>query len=79
MRNLSDNAKKNKQAYDQQFIKNNYDRAELTLPKGSKAIYQAHAAAHGESLNAFINRAIRQTIAADNAAQDATQEDGGNG
>ena len=32
------------------------------VPKGNKARIQAHAAAKGESTNAFIYRAINETI-----------------
>lgn len=65
MRNLSDQAKKNKQNYDNEYKKGNYDRAELILPKGEKERIKAHASKHGESLNAFINRAIKETIERD--------------
>lgn len=46
----------------------NYDRVELRLEKGQKAVAKAHADAMGESLNAFINRAITETMERDNAA-----------
>lgn len=36
----------------------NYDRVELRLEKGQKDVVKAHAEARGESLNAFINRAV---------------------
>ncbi|MDR0221060.1 MAG: hypothetical protein LBI54_06635 [Lachnospiraceae bacterium] len=35
-----------------------YDRLEITVAKGRKAELQAHAQGRGESLNAFVNRAI---------------------
>ena len=38
--------------------KNNYDRIQLTVPKGEKDIIKAHADKKGESLNGFISRAI---------------------
>lgn len=44
----------------------NYDRVELRLGKGQKALTKAHAEAQGESLNAFINRAITETMERDN-------------
>ena len=43
----------------------NYDRVELRLPKGKKETVQTHAEAQGESLNAFINRAISETMERD--------------
>ena len=46
----------------------NYDRVELRLDKGRKDTVKAHAETQGESLNAFINRAINETIERDNEA-----------
>lgn len=40
------------------YVKANYDRMELTVPKGRKDTIKAHAAVQGESVNGFINRAI---------------------
>ncbi len=48
----------------------NYDRVELRLPKGKKEILKAHAEEQGESLNAFINRAIDITTELDNQRDD---------
>jgi predicted HicB family RNase H-like nuclease len=42
-----------------------YDRIELKVPKGKKADLQAHAAAHDESLNGFVNRAIDEAVERD--------------
>ena len=47
------------------YKKNNYDRIEITVPKGKKDVFQAHAAAQGESTNAFIGRAIQEAIERD--------------
>ena len=48
------------------YIKNNYDRVELTVkPKGKKEKIKLHASRHGESLNSFINRAIDETMQRD--------------
>ena len=49
------------------YIKKNYDRQEITFPKGKKDVIKAHAAARGESVNAFLNRAIDETMERDNA------------
>lgn len=35
------------------------------VPKGKKAIIQEHAATQGESVNAFINRAVDEALARD--------------
>lgn len=47
------------------YIAKAYDRVNLTLPKGQKEVVQAHASAHGESVNGFIGRAISETMARD--------------
>lgn len=49
------------------YIKSNYDRIDLTLPKGEKERIKEHSAAFGESVNSFIHRAINETISRDNA------------
>ncbi len=48
------------------YIKANYDRQEITMPKGKKDKIKAHAESRGESVNAFINRAIDETMERDN-------------
>lgn len=40
----------------------NLDRVSIAMPKGRKDIIKAHAESKGESLNAFINRAIDETM-----------------
>lgn len=47
------------------YISKVYDRINLTVAKGQKDIIQAHASAHGESVNSFIARAIRETMERD--------------
>jgi len=47
------------------YISNNYDRINLTVPKGRKKDIEAHAAQMGESTNAFVKRAIDETMEAD--------------
>lgn len=54
--------------YKNQWQKENTDRVNLTMPKGRKAIIQAHAEAHSESVNSFINRAISETMERDKTA-----------
>jgi len=40
----------------------NLDRISLALPKGRKEIIKTHADSMGESVNAFISRAIENQI-----------------
>ena len=51
------------------YIAKAYDRVNLTMPKGKKEAVQAHATQRGESVNAFINRAIDEAM-----ERDGTQE-----
>ena len=54
--------------YRNKWISEKLDRVHLTRPKGQKETITAHAEAQGESLNAFINRAITETMERDGAA-----------
>ena len=47
------------------YVKNNYDRMEMKVPKGQKAVVIAHAESRGESLNQFLNRAVQETMERD--------------
>lgn len=57
-----------KSEYRNTWIAEKLDRINLTVPKGRKAIIQAHAEAHSESVNGFINRAISETMERDKRA-----------
>ncbi|MCI6255015.1 MAG: hypothetical protein MR648_00185 [Clostridiales bacterium] len=57
-----------KSEYRNNWIAEKLDRINLTVPKGRKAVIQAHAAAKGESVNGFIGRAIEETMERDKAA-----------
>ena len=50
------------------YMKSNYDRVNLVMSKGKKDIIQAHAAQQGESVNAYINRAIDEAMQRDDSA-----------
>ncbi len=39
-----------------------YDRIALTVLKGKKELIRLHAEKNGESINGFINRAIKETM-----------------
>lgn len=58
-------ASKAQQRAQNKWIANTYDRINLTVPKGNKDVIKAHAEARGESVNAFINRAIDETMERD--------------
>ena len=47
------------------YMKANYDDIKVRAPKGKRALIQTHASQRGESTNAFINRAIDETMARD--------------
>lgn len=49
------------------YMKANYDRINLMVPKGEREEIRAHAESRGESLNGFIGRAIQETMERDNA------------
>ena len=68
---MADEKKKfDKVAYDNAFIAENYDRVNLTVPKGKKDAIRIHAEQNGEKVNQFINRAIDETIERDNAQKE---------
>lgn len=52
------------------YMTANYDRVNLTLPKGQKDIIKAHADSMGESVNAFIGRAITNQMERDTQAKE---------
>lgn len=41
----------------------------IAVPKGQKEVIQAHAEAHSESVNSFINRAIDEKLQRDNTTE----------
>ena len=51
------------------YVKNNYDRINVTFPKGQKEVLKQHAAKQNESVNAFIIRSVNETMARDNKNQ----------
>lgn len=54
------------------YMKANYDRINLTVPKGQKEVIKEHADSFdGGSVNAFINRAINEAMERDNQKGDA--------
>ena len=51
------------------YVKENYDRINVTMPKGKKEEIQDHAIRHGLSVTAYINAAIDEKMAKDNEAE----------
>ena len=49
------------------YVKNNYDRINVTFPKGQKEIIMLAATAAGESVNSYIKKAVDQRMERDNA------------
>ena len=47
------------------YDKEKIDRVAMRVPKGKKDIIQAHAEKQGESVKAFLNRAVDETMARD--------------
>lgn len=53
----------NKQKYDNQYAKENYDRCIFNVPKGQKAVIETHWRAKGyKSLNAYVNDLIAKDM-----------------
>ena len=50
------------------YVKNNYDEIKVRMPMGKKEVIQAHAAQQGESVNAYINRAIDKAMSEDDSS-----------
>ena len=55
------------------YMKENYDEIKVRVMKGRKEDIQTHAAAQGESVNGFINRAINETMDRDKNAPGAAE------
>ena len=47
------------------WLRDKVEDIRFRVPKGKKAIIQEHAAKHGESVNAFISRAVDETLSRD--------------
>ena len=59
------------------YVKAKYDRFGLTMPKGNLDTIKSHAEARGESTNAFIGRAITETMERDTGGQQEATGPGG--
>lgn len=61
----------NQIAYQDEFNKRNYDRIEIKVPKGRKAVIKAAATAAGQSVNEFIAKAIDERMERDGDSEAA--------
>lgn len=52
----------NQIAYQNEYNKKNYDRIEIKVPKGKKAVIKEAAKEAGQSVNEFINQAIDERM-----------------
>lgn len=57
------------------YIDRKYDRINLTVPKGKKEKIQSAAKASGESVNAYINRAIDLLMGGGYGIQSGNEEE----
>ena len=48
------------------YEKEKVERVVFRVPRGNKEIIQLHAESQGESLSAFLNRAVKEAIERDN-------------
>ena len=71
---MEEKEKFNQSKYNYQWAQENYYRLTVLLPKNQKDKIKAHAAKCGDgSINAFVNRAIAETMERDAARLDAQQ------
>ena len=47
-----------------------FDDIKVRVPKGERQVWQDHATKQGESLNAFVRRAVQDAIEKDNKSTD---------
>lgn len=48
------------------YLKEKVEEVKFRVPKGVRDEIQSHAASQGESVNSFINRAVKETMERDN-------------
>ena len=54
-----------KRASNQRYLKEKLDHISFRVPKGKRELIQEHAKARGESLNAFVSRAVDEAMVND--------------
>ena len=63
----------NNVAYRNSWIAEKLDRINLTTPKGKKEVIKAAADAAGESVNAYINKAVDERMERENPPTSAAK------
>lgn len=58
--------RKSQQKATNKYIKNHYDRLNITLPKGQRDVIARIAAKKGESVNGFVRRLIDEALSKEN-------------
>ena len=61
-----------KKRADKKWQTEKVDDIRVRVPKGQREVIQSHAASQGESVNAFINRAVKETMERDNDVNEPT-------
>ena len=56
------------------YMAANYDRINLTMPRGKKEEIKAYAEAQGKSVNGYINEAIHEKMERDKTASKSAEE-----
>ena len=54
------------------YVKNNYDRLELSVPKGEKELIQQAAKLAGQSVNAYVYEAVKHRMEQEQATAETT-------
>lgn len=62
---LSEAKKRANKRWNDENMKERYDRIQLVIPKGEKKAIQAAAAVRNESVNAYIYHAVKERIERD--------------
>ncbi len=51
------------------YVKQNYDEIKVRVKSGEKEMIKQHADSRGETVNGFINRAIKEAMERDNSGR----------
>ena len=51
------------------YVKQNYDEIKVRVKSGEKEMIKQHADRRGETVNGFINRAIKEAMERDNSGR----------